>query len=92
MVTNPPFSEFRKYIQSLFDYKKEFFVVCNKQCWTFKNIFPHIKDGDVMVGYTTPKEFFTLDKKKEKFGNIGWLACVDGLLLRELPPRTGNWH
>ena len=39
-----------------------------------------------MVGYTTPKEFFTLDKKKEKFGNIGWLACVDGLLLRELPP------
>ena len=86
VVTNPPFSEFRKYIQSLFDYKKEFFVVCNKQCWTFKNIFPHIKDGDVMVGYTTPKEFFTLDKKKEKFGNIGWLACVDGLLLRELPP------
>lgn len=86
IVSNPPFSEFRKYIQSLFDYKKEFFVVCNKQCWTFKNIFPHIKNGDVMVGYTTPKEFFTLDKKKEKFGNIGWLACVDGLLLRELPP------
>lgn len=86
VVTNPPFSEFRKYIQSLFDYKKEFFIVCNKQCWTFKNIFPHIKNGDVTIGYTTPKEFFTIDKKKEKFGNIGWLACVDGLLLRELPP------
>ena len=86
VVTNPPFSEFRKFIQALFDYKKEFLIVCNKQCWAFKNIFPHIKNGDVTIGYTTPKEFFTIDKKKEKFGNIGWLACVDGLLLRELPP------
>lgn len=86
VVTNPPFSEFRKYIQSLFDFKKKFFIVCNKQCWTFKNIFPHIKNGDAMIGYTTPKEFFTIDKKKEKFGNIGWLVCADGLLVRELPP------
>lgn len=87
VVTNPPFSLFKKYIQVLFDNQKRFLVICNKQCFVFKNIFPHIKNGDVMVGYTSPKEFFTIDKKRrKKFGNIGWLACVDGLLLKELPP------
>ena len=86
VVTNPPFSLFKKYIQVLFDNKKRFLAICNKQCFVFKNIFPHIKNGDVMVGYTAPKEFFTIDKKKEQFGNIGWLACVDGLLLKEVPP------
>lgn len=86
VVTNPPFSEFKKYIQALFDYNKRFICVCNKQCVAFKNIFPHIKGGEVSLGYTTPKEFFTFDKKKQKFGNTGWLVCVGGLRQNQLPP------
>lgn len=66
VVTNPPFSLFRAYIQTLFDYDKRFICICHKQCVAFKNIFPHIKTGDVSLGYTAPKEFFTFDNKKTK--------------------------
>ncbi|MCY3910820.1 MAG: adenine-specific methyltransferase EcoRI family protein [bacterium] len=52
VVTNPPFSLFRKYIAQLVEHSKEFLILGNKNAVTYKEIFPLLKDGRMWVGYT----------------------------------------
>lgn len=65
VVTNPAFSLFRAYIQTLFDNEKRFIIIGNKQAITYKNVFPYVKRGDVSLGYTSPKVFLTINKDKK---------------------------
>lgn len=53
VVTNPPFSLFREYIKQLIDYDKKFVVIGNKNCVTYKEIFPLIKDNKMWSGRTS---------------------------------------
>jgi len=53
VVTNPPFSLFRQYVKQLFDYKKKFVIIGNKNAITNKEIFPLIKDNKMWVGVTS---------------------------------------
>lgn len=76
VVTNPPFSVFRVYIQTLFDNEKRFIIIGNKQAVILKNVFQHIKKEQVSPGYTHPKAFLTIDKKSQK-ANAGWWAWID---------------
>lgn len=76
VVTNPPFSVFRAYIQTLFDNEKRFIIIGNKQAVILKNVFQHIKKEQVSPGYTHPKAFLTIDKKSQK-ANAGWWAWID---------------
>lgn len=50
MVTNPPFSLFRKYVQQLVDYNKSFLIIGNMNAITYKEIFPLIKDNKIWIG------------------------------------------
>lgn len=52
VVTNPPFSLFREYVKQLFDYKKKFVIIGNKNSVTFKEIFPLIKNNKMWSGRT----------------------------------------
>ncbi len=52
VVTNPPFSLFREYVKQLFDYKKKFVIIGNKNAVTYKEIFPLIKDNKMWSGKT----------------------------------------
>ena len=52
VVTNPPFSLFRKYVKQLFDYNKRFVIIGNKSSVTYKEIFPLIKDNKMWSGKT----------------------------------------
>lgn len=52
VVTNPPFSLFRKYVKQLFDYKKKFIIIGNKNAVTYKEIFPLIKENKMWTGKT----------------------------------------
>ena len=52
VVTNPPFSLFREYITQLFDYGKKFVIIGNKNCVTYKEVFPLIKDNKMWSGRT----------------------------------------
>lgn len=65
VVTNPPFSVFRAYIQTLFDNEKRFIIIGNQQAIKYKNVFPHIKRGKVSLGYTSPKAFLTINKENK---------------------------
>jgi len=52
VVTNPPFSLFREYINQLFDYNKKFVIIGNMNAITYKEIFSKIKKNKMWLGAT----------------------------------------
>jgi len=52
IITNPPFSLFREFIAWIFEAKKEFAVIGNKNAITYKEIFPLIMQNKMWVGKT----------------------------------------
>ena len=50
VVTNPPFSLFRKYISHLMKYGKKFIIIGNGNAVTYKEIFPYIKNNELWIG------------------------------------------
>ena len=51
IITNPPFSLFRDFMAWITVGKKQFAVICNKNCVTFKEIFPKIQANEIWSGY-----------------------------------------
>lgn len=88
VVTNPPFSHFRKYVGQLMDYNKKFLIIGNYNAVTYKEIFSLIKDNKIWLGTQVVKEFITPlttitentqyynDQGQiiQKFGNICWFT------------------
>lgn len=71
VVTNPPFSLFREYINCLIEEGKEFLVIGNLNAITYKEIFPLIKGGRVGVGRGFNKAMeFSLCNSYEKYSRI----------------------
>lgn len=52
IITNPPFSLFREFVAWIFDGKKQFSVIGNKNAITYKEIFPLIKENKMWIGKT----------------------------------------
>ena len=50
VVTNPPFSLFRKYVSHLMKYGKKFLIIGNMNAITYKEIFPYIKNNELWLG------------------------------------------
>jgi len=50
VVTNPPFSLFIPFIKQLFEYKKNFLIIGNINCLSYKEIFPQIRKNKIWVG------------------------------------------
>ena len=50
VVTNPPFSLFREYINVLVEHKKQFLIIGSFNNITYKDVFPLIKDNKVWLG------------------------------------------
>lgn len=57
VITNPPFSQFKEFIDLMMQYQKAFIVIGNKNAIKYKNIFPYIRSGQINIGYTKPKYF-----------------------------------
>jgi len=57
VVTNPPFYLFREFIAQLLEYDKKFLVIGSNGGITYKQIFPHIQQGKMWLGNTSPKNF-----------------------------------
>ena len=60
VVTNPPFSLFREYINLLVDYKKKFIIVGNKNAVTYKEVFPLIMSNKIWIGVRNMNSDFWL--------------------------------
>ena len=72
VVTNPPFSLFREYVDQLVEYKKEFLIIGNKNCITYKEVFKLIKEEKMWLGYRNINAdmWFELPETSEKWEKI----------------------
>ena len=50
VVTNPPFSLFREYINQLNNYNKDFLIISNINAITYKEVFPLIQANKIWLG------------------------------------------
>ncbi|MCH5221457.1 MAG: DNA methyltransferase [Muribaculaceae bacterium] len=53
IVTNPPFSLFKEFFGWLLEGRKLFIIISNKNCITYKEVFPHIMRNQVWSGFTS---------------------------------------
>lgn len=74
IITNPPFSLFREFMAWLMEGEKKFVLIGNKNCVTYKEVFPLIKDNLMWVGRTpmTKDLLFEIPQSmQEEFVKIG---------------------
>ncbi|MCD8294919.1 MAG: adenine-specific methyltransferase EcoRI family protein [Clostridia bacterium] len=50
IITNPPFSLFREFMDWIYMSKKQFSVLGNIGCATYNNVFPHIRNRSTQLG------------------------------------------
>lgn len=50
IITNPPFSLFREFLQWIQEGNKRFMIIGNINCITYKEVFPLIKDNKAWLG------------------------------------------
>lgn len=74
VVTNPPFSLARKYLDVLFKYGRKFLLVGDLNWLTYSNVFPLVKENMVWTGYNHIKDFVRPDGTCRKFGNKLWIT------------------
>ena len=77
VVTNPPFSLARAYVQYLREHNKQFVIIWDLNWITYKEIFPMLKDNEIWLGYSSVKEFTQPDGTIKKFGNKLWYTNLD---------------
>lgn len=74
VVTNPPFSLFRDFISLLISSGKKFIIIGNQNAFTYKEVFPLIKENKVWVGTQTgcislfferPADAYVSDKQRD---------------------------
>lgn len=72
VVTNPPFSLFREYVEQLEEYKKKFLIIGNTNAITYKEIFRLIKEDKIRTGYTNFNVgmFFVVPDDWKKYHHI----------------------
>jgi len=71
VVTNPPFSLYRKYVAQLMKYNKKFLIIGNYNAVTCKEIFPYIKNNKIWLGINTSKSMeFALPDSYTTFSRI----------------------
>ncbi len=80
VVTNPPFSLFREYVDQLVKYNKKFLIIGNINAITYKEIFKLIKGNDAWLGvnlgrgisgFIVPEhyELYGTETQIDRFGN-----------------------
>ena len=75
VVTNPPFSLFREYIEQLQSYNKQFIIMGNTNALTYKEVFKLFKEDKIRTGYTNFNVgmYFSVPNDCEKYHKV-----VDG--------------
>lgn len=92
VITNPPFSMFRKYVTQLIDSGKHFIVIGSQNAITYKEIFKLLSDNKIWLGNKSgDMEFIVPDYyqpratryreengvKYRSMGNICWFTNLD---------------
>lgn len=74
VCTNPPFSLFREFVDTILKANKQFLIIGNQNAFTYKEIFKLIKENKIWTGYSMVKQFNQPDGSIKKFGNVCWFT------------------
>lgn len=90
VVTNPPFSLFREYLEQLVKYDKKFLIIGNINAITYKEIFKLIKENKVWLGINLGRGIsgFIVPEHYELYGTE---ARIDSLGNRIVSPNNCLW-
>lgn len=101
VITNPPFSLFREFIDTMFKNNMRFLVVGPLTALTYKNIFMHIKNNKMWLGYATQLSGFmlydgTLLLSKSPEGSVArackWYTNMDVSYRHDMMILTKNYN
>ena len=86
VVTNPPFSLFREFLQLLVDYKKDYVIIGNTNALSYKEVFKLFQSNKIRTGYTkfNVGMFFEVPDYWDKYTKI-----VDGVKMARVS--TSCW-
>ena len=90
IVTNPPFSLFREYVEQLVKYDKKFLIIGNINAITYKEIFKLIKENKVWLGINLGRGIsgFIVPEHYELYGTE---ARIDDFGNRIVSPNNCLW-
>jgi hypothetical protein len=91
VVTNPPFSLYREYLNQLMQHEKKFIIVGPQSAISYKGIFQLLKDGKMWLGTKSGAMKFRVPESRDddkviededgnkwqNFGNICWYTNLD---------------
>ena len=92
IITNPPFSLFREFLDWIIDAEKNFVTIGNLNALTYKEVFPLIKDDKMWMGngfhagnayFSTPfaeeypESVYNPETGLVKFRNVSWFTNLD---------------
>lgn len=77
VITNPPFSLFRDFIDWVMNENKQFLIIGNQNAFTYKEVFKLIKNNQIWTGHNMVKQFTQPDGTIKKFGNICWFSNMN---------------
>lgn len=93
VITNPPFSLFREYVEQLVENDKKFIILANQNAIKYKGIFPLFQEGKLWIGanngdmsFKVPDHYeprntrYWVDEDGQKwrsFGNMCWFTNLD---------------
>jgi len=90
VVTNPPFSLFREYVEQLIKYDKKFLIIGNINAITYKEIFKLIKENETWLGINLGRGIsgFIVPEHYELYGTE---ARIDNSGNRIVSPNNCLW-
>lgn len=77
VVSNPPFSLYRRYISQLLRHDKDFLIVGNYGSLIYQEVFPSIKEGTVRVGQSPRDMDFITPEGEIKSVNACWFTNLE---------------
>lgn len=93
IITNPPYSLFRMFINWIIEGEKKFIIMCNINAFTYLNVFSLLKEGKIWLGHSitgggttfkVPCEYN--DKGIIKLSNICWMTNLDHGIKKDFIP------
>lgn len=66
IITNPPFSLFREFLAWILEDGKQFIILGNMNAITYKEVFPHLKDDEIWLGYKSMNQDMYFDVPDER--------------------------
>jgi hypothetical protein len=77
VVTNPPFSLFREYVEQLVKYKKKFVIIGSVNARHYREVFKLIKENRLWLGYNCTRFFSKPDGSIFETARTFWYTNLD---------------